>query len=94
MPTFVHIRTQPRFIRELLYLLAIDVFNIYKIILTFQLTCRIGERKLGHNLLSSVLTCGSEVRGWNEYEEIEGTQEKYLKWLFVLDREMYTWWFT
>jgi len=37
-------------------------------------------------LVESIVMYGAEIWGWKEYKEIEGMQEKYIKWTLKLDR--------
>jgi hypothetical protein len=34
-----------------------------------------------------ILMYGVEIWGWMEQEEVEGVQEKYLRWVLGVDRE-------
>jgi hypothetical protein len=50
-----------------------------------------GERKWGGDFrrrIESILMHGTEIWGWKEQEEVEKVQEKYLKGVLGVDREM------
>jgi hypothetical protein len=39
-------------------------------------------------MIENVLMYGAEIWGWKEQEDVERVQEKYLRWVLVMDREM------
>jgi hypothetical protein len=55
-----------------------------------------GERKWGgdfrrmtfESMIKSILMYGAEIWGWKEQEDVEKVQEKYLKGVLGVDREM------
>jgi hypothetical protein len=40
------------------------------------------------SMIESLLMYGAEIWGWKEQEDVERVQEKYLRWVLVMDREM------